>query len=386
MPGTQKDLFHFNDGTAYLNCAYMSPMAPQVEAAGMEGMMRKRHPQHIGRDGFFEGTEKLKQAFASLIGCAEPGRIALVPSVSYGMANVAGNLRLEKGQRIVMAAGQFPSNVYPWQQLAAAKGAEAVFVSPPAGNPANRAETWNRRMLEAITPNTALVALGHVHWADGTRFDLEKIRERTRDVGALLVVDGTQSVGALPFSTALFQPDALVCAGYKWLFGPYSIGLAYYGEAFDHGLPVEQNWINRYNSEDFAGLVNYEDRYQPLAQRYSVGEQSNFILVPMMQAALGLVAGWGADHIQEYCAALVAPYTHALQELGFGIEHPDWRGSHLFGVRLPAHANQNKLVDALARNKVFVSFRGDSVRISPHLYNTTGDMEKLMDSFVSALP
>ena len=107
--------------------------------------------------------------------------------------------------------------------------------------------------------------MSHIHWADGTLFDLKAIRQRTRDVGALLIIDGTQSIGALPFDIQEIQPDALICAGYKWLMGPYSLGLAYLGEFFDEGIPIEENWKNRHNSHHFARLVNYEDKYQPHA-------------------------------------------------------------------------------------------------------------------------
>ena len=89
------------------------------------------------------------------------------------------------------------------------------------------------------------------------------LRQRTHEVGAQLVIDGTQSVGALPINVQELQPDALICAGYKWLMGPYSIALAYYGPYFDQGEPLEEGWINRYGSEDFTNLVQYQDRYQP---------------------------------------------------------------------------------------------------------------------------
>ncbi len=169
--------------------------------------------------------------------------------------------------------------------------AQLKTISPPE-NLADRGKIWNERIVEAIDRNTRLVALGNVHWADGTKFNLLEIRKRTRDVGALLVIDGTQSVGALPFDVSKIQPDALVCAGYKWLLGPYAIGIAYYGEYFDDGKPIEENWINRKLSEDFTALVNYKSEYQPGALRYEVGERSNFILVPMMTAALKQINRW----------------------------------------------------------------------------------------------
>jgi selenocysteine lyase/cysteine desulfurase len=247
----------------------------------------------------------------------------------------------------------------------------------------NRGKIWNEQLLDAIDQRTKLVALGNVHWADGTLFNLKEIRKRTTEVGALLVIDGTQSVGALPFDVAEIKPDALVCAGYKWLMGPYSLGLAYYGEYFDQGKPIEENWINRLHSENFAGLVNYENNYQPGALRYEVGEHSNFILLPMLLAALQQINQWKPKAIQQYCAGITQKPGRLLQEAGYWIEDEKYRGHHLFGVRLPAHAQRDKIKTFLQKNKISVSFRGDAIRVSPNVYNSEADMMKLVRVLVS---
>ncbi|HLZ16046.1 MAG TPA: aminotransferase class V-fold PLP-dependent enzyme, partial [Cyclobacteriaceae bacterium] len=255
----------------------MSPLLKAVEKAGIEGIKTKRNPGNLTAEDFFTGSGKLRGEFAKLINTRENNRIVTIPSVSYGLANVARNCKIDRGHNVIVASEQFPSNVYPWMSLCKEKGSRLRAVKPP-GTLKDRGKIWNERILEAIDKDTRLVALGQVHWADGTRFDLVSIRKRTRDVGALLVIDGTQSVGALPFDIGEIQPDALVCAGYKWLLGPYAIGMAYYGPGFDNGNPVEENWVNRKFSEDFAGLVNYQSEYQTGSLRFEVGERSNFIL------------------------------------------------------------------------------------------------------------
>ena len=284
MLTSQKKEFSLPTGLTYLNCAYMSPLMKRVEEVGIEALQRKANPAAISAEDFFSDTEKLRKEYAKLIHTRDPKRIVVIPSVSYGMGNVVQNMSIEPGDNIVVTGEQFPSNYYPWQRLCETKKAHLKIVDPP-NETGGRGENWNLRILEAMTPKTRLLAMGNVHWADGTRFDLRAARERTREVGALLVIDGTQSVGALPFNVDEIQPDALICAGYKWLMGPYSIGLAYYGPFFDGGVPLEENWINRVNSEDFAGLVNFQDEYQPGSLRYEVGERSNFILVPMLLKA-----------------------------------------------------------------------------------------------------
>jgi len=372
----QRAKFTLSNEATYLNCAYMSPLLKAVEKQGVIGIQRKRNPTSVSPKDFFTDTEKLRKQFAKLIQ-AEASRIVIIPSVSYGMANVMNNLKVSASDNIVVAAEQFPSNYYPWQRLQADTGVQIKIIAAPETK-TNRGKQWNECLLEAIDGNTKLVALGHVHWADGTRFNLKEIRKRTREVDARLAIDGTQSVGALPFSVREIQPDALICAGYKWLMGPYSIGLAYYGESFDNGKPVEENWINRLHSENFAALVNYQPEYQPGALRYEVGEHSNFILVPMMLEALKQINQWKPQAIQQYCKAITQKPIALLREAGFWIEEESARGYHLFGIRLPEGADMEALKKRVAKNKISVSFRGNAIRVSPHVYNTENDMMKLV--------
>ena len=187
-------------------------------------------------------------------------------------------------------------------------------------------------LLAAIDDQTAAVSIGHVHWVNGIKFDLTAIRQKTRAVGAALIIDGTQSIGALPFDVQAVQPDALVVAGYKWLMGPYSIGMAYYGEMFDQGSPIENNWINRQGADQFTGLTHYEDHFLPGAQRYEVGEHSNFILVPMLIAAIKQLLKWTPLGIQQYCEALCHDAIDTLRSEGYTVEASEGRASHLFGV------------------------------------------------------
>ncbi|MCI0750812.1 MAG: aminotransferase class V-fold PLP-dependent enzyme [Flammeovirgaceae bacterium] len=366
----------------YLNCAYMSPLLKNVEKVGVKALRRKRNPTKISPADFFTDNEKLREEYAKLINCSNPKRIVMIPSVSYGMATVTTNLKIQKGQNIVIAAEQFPSNYYPWKRLCDENSAEIKVVSAPK-TLESRGKKWNEEILAAINSSTAAVALGNVHWADGTLFNLEAIRKETRDVGAWLIVDGTQSVGALPFDIQKIRPDALVCAGYKWLLGPYSSGLAYYGSVFDNGKPVEENWINRNKSEDFSALVNYEDEYQPGALRFEMGERSNFIAVPMLSKAIEQLNNWRPDRIQEYCHSISQKGIGLLRNAGYWIEEEGYRSSHLFGVRLPQSADLQKIKEALTKKKIFVSYRGDSIRVAPNVYNDESDLLKFAKTLIS---
>jgi selenocysteine lyase/cysteine desulfurase len=380
MLDCQRDKFYLPEGVPYLNCAYMSPMMMKVEEKGIEGMQKKRFPYQVSAQDFFTETEELRSLFAEIIHAPQPNRIVVIPSVSYGMATVVKNLQLAKGDEVVVAGEQFPSNIYPWMSACKDQGAELKIVSPPALTE-DRGKKWNEAILDTISDRTKLVAISHCHWADGTVFELKKLRKRTREVGALLVIDGTQSVGAFPFSVREIDPDALICAGYKWLMGPYSIGLAYYGPYFDGGSPVEENWINRYESENFANLINYQPEYQPGALRYEVGEHSNFILVPMLKAALKQIAKWQVEEISQYCASLTREAISILRSKGYLIEADEFRAPHLFGVRFRDKALFEKTQALLQQNKVSVSIRGSSVRISPNVYNNSDDIAVLLKCF-----
>jgi selenocysteine lyase/cysteine desulfurase len=358
----------------------MSPQLKSVEQVGIDSVKRKNVPYEISASDFFQPKELLKKRFAALIGAPDHRNIAIIPSASYGLANVANNIPLKKGDEILLVDEQFPSNVYIWKKVALKQGASIKTIKPSQVL-GNRGESWNEELLKAIGSKTAVVAMPHVHWADGTRFDLEKIRAKTSQVQALLVIDGTQSVGALPFSIAEIRPDALICAGYKWLLGPYSLGLAYYSDFFNTGQPIEENWINRLHSEDFSRLTHFQDAYQKNAERYSVGESSNFILVPMLTRAIEQLLEWKTAAIQDYCEEISKPAIEALRAKGHFIETDAFRAKHLFGIYLNKQDDIETVKQRLIEKKIFVSYRGAAIRISPNVYNTAADFDKLLTCF-----
>ena len=373
-----RHLFSLPDGLRYLNCAYMAPLSRQVAAAGHAALDRLTAPSRVPASDFFDPCDEVRGRFARLVNISDPQRIALIPSVSYGMATVARNLRIAAGDNIVIAEGQFPSNVHVWRRLARTRSAElrAVAAPPTTGS---RARAWNDAVIESIDAQTALVAVPPFHWTDGSRFDLEAIGSRTRDCQAALVIDGTQTIGAAPIDCARIRPDALVCAGYKWLTGPYSIGVAFLGPIFDGGVPLEENWITRRGSDDFAGLATGRDEYRPGAIRYDVGERSNFVLMPMLAAALAQVLEWSPAAVEKHTRALTNAAASALRDLGCGIEEDAWRAPHILGVRLPARVDPASLARELDRQHISVSVHGRALRIAPHLYNDADDLAALVE-------
>ncbi len=377
MLACQRDLFEIPEDVVYLNCAYMSPFLRSVRAMGEKAVARKSQPWNIHARDFFEEAETLRQLFAQLIGADADG-IALVPAASYGISVAAANLPLEKQQRIVLLEDQFPSNVYQWQEVASRSGAIVDTIERPQDG------DWTRAVLQHIDDQTRIVAIPNCHWTDGSIVDLQRVGVRTREVGAALVVDATQSLGAYPLNVTDVQPDFLVSAAYKWLLGPYSLGFLYVAPQHRQGTPIEFPWANREGSEDFAQLVNYRSTFQPGARRFDVGERSNFILLPMAIVALQQILQWGVPVIDITLRELTTQIEHEAMNLGFQTVAAHHRVGHMIGLRhpsgLPVH-----LAEELTKKNVFVSIRGQSIRVSPYLYNTLGDIDQLFRVLASIM-
>ena len=370
--GPQRQLFDIPPGVAYLNCAYMAPQLRSVTEAGLSAVQRKSSPWTVPPSAFFDESERLRSTFASVAG-VDADAIALVPSVSYGIGTAVANVDIAAGQTVVVLAEQFPSNVYPWRAAAAASGAEVLTVARPADG------DWTAAVATAVDERTAVVAVPQCHWTDGSIVDLVAVGAAAREVGAALVVDATQSFGAVPFDVAAVQPDFLVTAGYKWLLGPYSLGYLYVAPHRRDGVPLEHNWITRAGSEDFAALVDYRDEPAPGARRYDVGERSNFVLLPMAIEALHQILAWGVENIAASLRVLTDCIEEEAEKLGVEAVPKSVRAGHMIGLGLGPEAPEDLAV-RLAEENVFVSVRGHNLRVSPHLYNTERDVGRLFDS------
>jgi selenocysteine lyase/cysteine desulfurase len=373
----QRHLFDIADDITYLNCSYFGPLSKPVVEAAQSALAHRAQPWQISTEDFFEPVEEARQLFARLVGGDAEG-VSLVPSVSYGMALAAKNLEIEQGQEIVVLAEQFPSNVHVWRDLAKRAGGRVRTVARPEQG------DWTAAILAAIGEQTAIVATPHCHWTDGGLVDLVQVGEQARRVGAALVVDGCQSVGALPFGIDEIQPDFVVTASYKWLLGPYTLGFVWMAPKRRQGAPLEFNWIIRANRREFAALVNYTDEPAPGARRFDMGEVSNFTSMPVAIAALEQTLGWGVEEIQSYLRGLTDLIAEGAEKIGLRVAPRELRAGHMIGLRL-AGRDPQEVAAALARARVHVSVRGDSVRVSPHVYNDEGDVARLLEVFTQTV-
>jgi selenocysteine lyase/cysteine desulfurase len=349
----------------------MSPLLRKAINAGIGGMHSKGRPWTITPSDFFSDVEIVRGLAATIIGC-DANDISLIPATSYGIATAMRNLIFETGQEILVLEEQFPSNVYGWMELARRSGVKLKTVPRPPNS------DWTQTILNAINSKTALAALPHCHWTDGSLIDLELISDSLHRHDAALVVDATQSLGAMPLDIKRIQPDFLVASCYKWLLGPYSTGILYVAPKHQNGQPIELGWANRAGSEDFTSLVSYTDKYQAGARRFDMGERSNFALLPPMIVGFQQIIDWGVNAIQETITGMTDIIANRAEENGLNVGNRSHRAGHFLGVRLPGGVPSNLTLE-LANHGVFVSVRGDSVRITPHLYNNSDDVDRLFE-------
>jgi selenocysteine lyase/cysteine desulfurase len=372
----QRELFDIPDDVAYFNCANMAPMLRSAREAAEAAWRRRARAWLIGSDDWFTEAEERRSLFARLAGVDADG-VALVPATSYGLAVAAANLTAAPGQRVLVLAEDFPSNWYTWQRFARRTGATVAAVGRQDG------QTWAEAVLDELDERTAVVAVLAVHWTDGALVDLGAVAARARTVGAALVVDASQALGAMPLDLAAVQPDYLVSVGYKWLLGPFALGYLYVAPRHRDGVPLEENWISRLGSQDFAALVDYQDRYQPGARRFDVGQRTHFETTPMAVAALRQLLDWEVPRVAATLRLTTGRIEEQVRAMGLAVTSPD-RGPHVLGIRLPAPARA-RVAAALAQAGVFVGVRGSSLRVSPHLWTTDQDIDRLLAAIADAL-
>lgn len=365
----QRHLFDVPNDVAYFNSAYFGPRLRSVTEAGEASVGLTGTPWNVGPEAFFDPVERLRSTVGALFGDNAEG-VALIPGISYGIGVAVANLTVGPGRTVVVLAEQFPSNVYPWRAKVGRDGGEIVTVPrSPDG--------WTSGILDAIDDRTAVVAVPNCHWTDGSYVDLAAVGRGAREVGAALVVDASQSFGAMPLDVRAIQPDFVATVGYKWQLGFYGLGYLWVAEQHRIGVPLEEGWIVRKDAEDFAGLVDYADSYESGARRFDMGGRSNFIGVSMANAAVSQISEWGIRNVAEKLRSVTHRIEHEAASAGWVTAPESQRSAHLIGIRRP-EGLPGGMADRFANAHVSVSVRGDSIRVAPHLHTTDLDVDRLV--------
>ena len=376
MLPSQRALFDVPREICYLNAASWSPIPLAVQQAGRDGATRKGRPWLLDAGFAARQHERARTAAARLIN-ADPGDVALISSVSYGVATAAKALALPPGTRVLVLEDDHASPVLEWTSRAPTGGFTVEAVKRRGDG------DWTEAVLAAIARPGAAVALASissVHWSDGGVVDLGRVAPALRASGAALLLDATQSVGVLPLDVGAIDPDFVVFPTYKWLLGPYGRAFLYVAQRHQGCMPLEQTAGGRRAVRAEQTTYMADTAYVDDARRFDMGERDHLVSLEMAAVGIEMMTAWGVDAVAQRLAMLTERLAAGLADLDVGISEPRVRSPHIltlgFADGMPAG-----LIEALAAQNVYAAPRVGRLRISPHVYNDEADVERFLAAF-----
>jgi len=371
----RQEWFEIEDAT-YLNLASQSPM-PKVSIRAVQSALEaNKYPHQKPDSTFYEVPNRLRASLAKLIG-GKPEEIALTSGASAGVAAVAYALTWKPGDEVVTAKGEFPLQYATWKPMEEREGLKLKIVSPR-----ERFITADD-LIAALTPRTRLVSVSMVRYDDGSLLDAARVAVACHKQGALLVLDASQYCGAIPMDVKQLGADFVVSAGYKWLLGPFGTGF-FWAKSEHLGMvrPGPFYWMALMSSHNFAAM-NFEDpRPGANAKRWDAPESAsyfNFNLVAL-DASVDFVVRMGPELVQAHNHKLIELLFERLPKDRFVIASPldpGRRGTYgCFAARSPEKTAE--YYQRLRKENVVVSLREGNIRVSPYLYNTERDIDRLI--------
>jgi selenocysteine lyase/cysteine desulfurase len=381
MLPSQRHLFDIPREVCYLNAASWGPLPRATMAAGHAGVALKGQPWATRPGHPAEQHERARRAAARVIN-ADPDNVALIPSVSYGVATAGKLLQPPIGSRVLLLADDHSSPVLEWRTRAARQNFAVETVAAADDH------NWTAALLQAIerpgAPPVALASISSVHWSDGCAVDLDCVAAALRRHGAALLVDATHSAGVMPIDVKTLDPDFLVFPTYKWVLGPYGRAFLYVAKRRQDGEPLEQTAAARRAVSAEHAVYMRDTTYVESARRFDMGERDHFISLEMASIGMELVAGWGFAAIVERLRTLTDQLADALRNTGVHMPDARVRAPHVLSLGFPGGMPEG-LVDRLAAAQVYVAPRLGRLRISPHVYNDNLDIVRFVECFVRAV-
>jgi selenocysteine lyase/cysteine desulfurase len=382
MLPSQRALFDIPREVCYLNAAAWGPLPLASQEAGRIGVARKGRPWTLDPD--FAGAQyaRARAAAAALIG-ADPADVALIPSVSYGVATAAKLFAPPPGSRVLLLGDDHSSPVLEWLTRAEAGGFAVETVARPADG------DWTAALLDAIgrpgAAPPALASISSVHWSDGGAIDLDRVAAALRGCGAALLVDATHAAGVTGLDVRRLDPDFLVFPTYKWVLGPYGRAFLYVARRHQDGVPLEQTAYGRRGVSAEQATYLADTRFVPGAARFDMGERDHFVSLEMASIGMELVAAWGAAAIEERLAWLTGRLAAGLSDAGVTVPEARVRARHVLSLGFPGGMPEG-LTARLADANVHVAARLGRIRISPHVYNDEEDVDRFIATFRRLAP
>lgn len=358
----------------WVNAAHQGPLPRRAAKAVAEMVRWKTQPHHLASAAVFADLpDRLRSELATLVG-AQPSEIVLANSASYGLHLVANGLELGTGDEVIVAANDFPSDILPWTRL------ERYGVNVKALRPHGQVLTADE-IAAAITPRTRVVCLTWVHSFSGQVIDLDAIGEVCRANDVLFVVNGSQGVGGIPISVTGHPIDALIGVGFKWLCGPYGTGYCWLGPRVSDQLhATKRYWLSGLSTEDLAKPgFDLSAFSQPETGRHDIFGTANFFNFAPFAESVALVNSVDVESIYEHNQALADQLVAGIDATRCEVldrGDPERLSSIVF-VR-PLDRSLDETAAQLAAAKVDVSRRVGLIRLSPHLYNTSADIDRVL--------
>jgi cysteine desulfurase / selenocysteine lyase len=336
----------------------------------------KKNPHHKPDATFFEVPNHTRESIAKLIG-GKPEEVALTSGASAGVAAVAYALMWKPGDEVITAKGEFPLQLATWKPMEEREGLKLKIVSPR-----ERFITADD-LIAAMTPRTRLVSVSMVRYDDGSLLDAASVADACHKQGALLLLDASQSCGAMPMDVKQLGADFIVSAGYKWLLGPFGTG--FFWTKSEHLAMVRPGpfyWMAMMGSDNFSALNFADPKPAANAKRWDAPESAsyfNFNLVAM-DASVDFVLRMGPELVSAHNRKLIELMFERLPKDRFvpaSPLDPAQRGPYgCFAAR--SLEKTAEFYHRLRKENVIVSLREGNIRVSPHLYNTERDIDRLI--------
>jgi cysteine desulfurase/selenocysteine lyase len=371
----RQEWFEIEDAT-YLNLASQSPM-PKVSIRAVQAALEaNKYPHQKPDSTFFEVPNRLRASIAELIG-AQPEEIALTSGASAGVAAVAYALTWKPGDEVITAKGEFPLQYATWKPMEEREGLKLKIVSP------RERFITAEDLIAAITPRTRMVSVSMVRFDDGSLLDVPRVAAACHAQGALLLLDVSQCCGALPMDVNQLGADFMVCAGYKWLLGPFGTG--FFWAKSEHLAVVRPGpfyWMALMGSHNFAAL-NFDDpKPAANAKRWDSPEWASYFNFNLaaIDVSVDFVVRMGPELVSAHNRKLIELMFERLPKDRFvptSPLDPARRGPYgCFAARSPEKTVE--VYQRLRKENVVVSLREGNIRVSPHLYNTERDIDRLI--------
>jgi len=368
--GSVRKEFPITENYIYFNHAGVSPLSNRVVKAVEDylGIISKHGIVKEACRQFIETTADTRSKIARLIN-AEVDEIAFVKNTTQGILIAANGVDWREGDNVVTAGVEFPANIYPWLNLER-RGVKTRFVQE------KEARIPVEGIEEMIDHRTRVVSISFVEFASGFRNDLEAIGQICHEKGILFVVDGIQGLGALDIDVKKCRIHAMSSDGHKWLLGPEGIGCFYCSKEILDKLTLNNVGWNSVINE--SAYLDYDLTLRPDAQRFEEGSL-NIMGIYALEAAVEFILEIGIQNIETRLLKLTGLMIEKLKEKGYRIVSsliPEER-SGIVCFRSQTHSSA-ELCHLLTENKVIVSDRAESVRLSPHFYNSEEEIEQMI--------